>query len=89
MTVMVELFTSDSCPLCANAKARLVAAIDDLGRERFELHTFNVVEEIDHAVELGVLATPAIAIDGRLVHVGRLTVEKLKAVLDDQRACVP
>lgn len=79
----VELFTADSCPLCASAKTTLVAAINDLGRERFELQVLNVVEELDHAVALGVLATPAIAIDGKLVHLGKPTFENLKTVLDD------
>ncbi len=88
MTVKVELFTADFCSRCAGARTALVRAIEDLGQERFELRLLDVVEEIDHAVEVGVRATPAIAVDGELVHPARPTVDKFRMLLRDHLARV-
>ena len=55
MPVKVELFTTDFCPRCAGAKTALVGVIEDLGQKRFELRLLDVMEEINHAVEVGVL----------------------------------
>ena len=87
-TVKVELITADFCSPCAGARTALVRAIEDLGQERFELRLLDVVEEIDHAVEVGVLATPAIAVDGELVHPARPTVDKFRVILRDHLARV-
>ena len=87
-TVKVELFTADFCSRCRSAKTALLGAIEDLGRERFELRLLDVVEEIDHAVALGVRATPAIAVDGELVHPARPTVDRFRMILRDHLARV-
>ncbi len=86
--VKVELFTADFCSRCAGARTALVEAIEDLGQEQFELRLLDVVEEIDHAVEVGVLATPAIAVDGELVHPARPTVDKFRVLLRNHLARV-
>ena len=88
MTVKVELFTAGFCSRCRSARTALVRAIEDLGQEQFELHLLDVVEEIDHAVEVGVRATPAIAVDGELVHPARPTVDKFRILLRDHLARV-
>ncbi len=88
MTVKVELFTADFCSRCRSARTALVRAIEDLGQEQFELRLLDVVEEIDHAVEVGVRATPAIAVDGELVHPVRPTVDKFRILLRDHLARV-
>ena len=89
MTVRVELFTAGFCPRCRSAKTALVGAIEDLGRERFELRLLDVVEEIDHAVEVGVLTTPAITVDGELFYTPRPTAHKLAAILRDHLPRIP
>jgi glutaredoxin len=83
MTVKIELFTTDFCPHCAHVRGALEDAVGRLGPERFELRLLDVVQEIDHAVELGVLATPAIAIDGKLVGPVSPSAGKLMAVLEN------
>ncbi len=88
MTVKVELFTAGFCSRCRSARTALVRAIEDLGQEQFELRLLDVVEEIDHAVEVGVRATPAIAVDGELVHPARPTVDKFRTLLRDHLARV-
>lgn len=42
----------------------------------------NELEELDHAVELGVLAMPAIAINGELVFTSHVSARRLRSVLD-------
>ena len=81
MTVKVELFTSDLCPRCSRAKAELRTVIDDLGAEYFELCLVNVVKHLDRAVALGVLSTPAMAIEGELVFAPLPRKNVLKAAL--------
>ncbi len=87
-TVKVELFTADFCSRCRSARTALVRAIEDLGQEQFELRLLDVVEELDHAVEVGVRATPAITVDGELVHPARPTVDKFRVILRDHLARV-
>ncbi|OJW89837.1 MAG: glutaredoxin, partial [Alicycliphilus sp. 69-12] len=41
----------------------------------------NILEQIDHAVDLGVLTVPAIAIDGELVFASLPTSQQLRAEL--------
>lgn len=67
MAVIVELFTSNVCSRCVQAKVILNELVDELGDQRVELRFVDVVENIDHAVEVGVLATPALAVNGKLV----------------------
>lgn len=65
--IRVDLFTSPSCSSCSKAKGQLLQIISELGPDRFEYREVNIVEEIDFAVEMGVLNASAIAINGTLV----------------------
>jgi thioredoxin 1 len=67
MTIRIEAFYSPGCTKCAQAKEALKAIVERIGRGRVTWRDVNVLEEIDYAVELGVLSPPAIAIDGALV----------------------
>lgn len=42
----------------------------------------NVLEELDYAVELGVLSMPAIAIDGQLVFTSHASTRRLRSALE-------
>lgn len=66
-TIRVDIFTSPGCTRCSKAKDQLQQLISELGPDRFEYREINIVEEIDYAVELGVLNASAIAINGSLV----------------------
>ena len=48
-------------------EGRVLRFIRENGRGAVELREVNVLDEMDRALDLGVMATPAIAIDGDLV----------------------
>lgn len=62
----VEIFSSPGCGKCGHAKTTLHKIADEFGEDRIQWREVNILEELDYAVELGVLSTPAIAIDGEL-----------------------
>ena len=76
----IEIFYTPGCSECvaAHAKLRTVAqeSVKDL-----EWREVNVLDDLDHAVELGVLTLPSIAVDGELVFTSMPTVAELREVL--------
>jgi len=81
MPIQVEVFSAPGCSKCGHAKTVLRKLADDIGGERIHWREVDILEEMDYAVELGVLSTPAIAIDGRLAFTGLPSEKKLRAVL--------
>jgi protein-disulfide isomerase len=84
MPIKVELFTSLECRRCAQAKDVLREIVGDVGANRIRWRTVNVIEEVDYAVSLGVLSTPAIAIDGELLFTSLPSAKKLRQVLEQR-----
>jgi thioredoxin 1 len=82
MAIEIEIFASPGCTKCGHAKDVLRRLVDDLGEGRVRWREVNVLEELDHAVELGVLTTPAIAIDGVLVFAGLPRATQLRNELE-------
>lgn len=84
----IELFYTPGCTKCAGATAALKAAAQALsGVEWCEV---NVLDDLDRAVDLGVLTLPALAVDGKLVFTALPTAEQLVAELrrrDGERGC--
>lgn len=56
--------------------------VQDIGADRVEWCRVDVLERIDYAVALGVLATPAIAIDGGLVFTAAPSGKALRAAIE-------
>jgi len=81
--VLVEVFASPNCNRCGQATQLVAAIVDKLGNEHIQWREINIVEEIDYAVQLGVLATPAIAINGKLEFTSLPKGDKLSAMLQD------
>jgi glutaredoxin len=77
----VEVFSSPGCSKCGQAKSLLKAVAEELGPDRVAWREVNILEEMDYAVDLGVMASPAIAIDGELVFVSLPSAAKLRAEL--------
>jgi len=81
MTIHVEVFSSPGCGKCGRAKDVLRKIAEELGEGQVTWREVNILKELDYAVETGVLATPAIAIDGELVFTSLPSAAKLKSVL--------
>ena len=76
----VEMFHTPGCPACVAAHAELRTAAQEAVKD-LEWHEVNVVDNLDHAVELGVLTLPSIAIDGKLVFTSMPTVAQFRKAL--------
>lgn len=63
----IEVFTAPGCGKCGKAKDELESIVNQLGNDKFEWREVNILQEMDYAIELGVLSTPSIAINGDLV----------------------
>lgn len=79
--VKVEVFSSPGCGKCAQAKAMLKTVAEALGPDKVSWREVNILEEMDYAVDLGILSSPAIAIDGELVFSSLPSADKLRAAL--------
>ena len=86
MTIKVELFAAPGCTRCARAKEQLQRIVEDIGSDRLEWRAVEVLDEIDYAVAIGVLSTPAIAIEGELVFTALPSSTKLRRSLEDRLA---
>jgi thioredoxin 1 len=80
--VLVEVLTASGCSHCLNAQARVQSVVDEFQDGQVRYRAVNVVEEIDYAVQLGVLSTPAVAIDGTLVFAALPAPKKLRAAIE-------
>ncbi len=84
MSISIEVFSSPGCGKCGHAKDVLRKIVDELGEGLFEWRDVNILEEMDHAVEIGVMSTPSIAINGELVFSSLPTSKKLRQELERQ-----
>lgn len=80
----VEVFTSPGCGKCGRAKEILKQIAEELGTARVAWREVNVLDELDYAVRLGVLATPAIAVNGELVFTALPSAKKLRQALEER-----
>lgn len=81
--VVVEVLTASGCGRCQKARSLAKEAIAELGDCRVHYREINVVDEIDYAVQLSVMSTPAIALNGELVFPGPTSKSKLhQAILE-------
>ena len=76
----VEMFVIPGCSECAAARARLRAAAQKVAKN-LEWRELNVLDDLDYAVELGVMTLPSIVIDGELVFSSTSTVAQLRDAL--------
>jgi glutaredoxin len=76
----VELFYTPGCEKCADSKDELKATATELIPD-LVWRELNVFDELDHAVEVGVLTLPAIAIDGEIVFASLPTSRQLRREL--------
>ncbi len=84
MGIRIEIFTSPGCSNCRRAKDELRKLSQEIGADAIHCREVNILDEMDYAVNLGVLSTPAIAIDGELVFSGLPSRKKLRAELESR-----
>ncbi|MBN4080052.1 thioredoxin family protein [Beggiatoa alba] len=84
MSIQVEVFSSPGCGKCAHALDVLRKLVDELGGEKIQWREVNILDELDHAVSLGILTTPAIAINGELVFSSLPSTKKLLIELENR-----
>ncbi len=82
--IQVEVFSSPGCNRCGQVFDILQTITQELGAERIEWREVNVLDELEYAVDLGVLSMPAIAIDGELVFKSPPSAGKLREALETQ-----
>lgn len=81
----VEMFYTPGCSECVAAHAKLRTAAQEAVKN-LEWRELNVLEDLDYAVELGVITLPSIVIDGELVFTSMPTVEQLRKALIQRTA---
>lgn len=82
--IQVEVFSSPGCSKCSHGKEVLRQLVEEIGSDRIQWREVNILQELDHAVALGVLSTPSIAINGQLVFTSLPSAGKLRAELEDR-----
>lgn len=76
----IELFYTPGCCECSAAHAKLRTVAQELVKD-LEWQELNVLDDLDYAVELGVLTLPSIAFDGELVFTSMPTAAQLREAL--------
>lgn len=87
--VKVEFFSSPGCNKCTQSIQALEKVIMEMNSEYINWRVVNILEEIDYAVELGVISAQAIAINGQLAFTSIPEPEKLRAALHQWLALIP
>jgi hypothetical protein len=67
MSIKVEIFFTPGCSQCERAHDNLREIARKFGDGNVVWRDVNLLDELDYAVELGVLTPPSIAINGELV----------------------
>ena len=76
----VEIFHTPGCSACVATHEELRTVAHDAVKD-LDWREVNILDQLDYAVELGVLTLPSIVIDGKLVFTSMPTVTQLRAAL--------
>jgi thioredoxin 1 len=82
MPLQVELFVSPYCTRCHAARQQLQAAIADLPPGAVQYQEHDVVQHLERALEVGVKATPSLAVAGHIMLLARWDREVLRTLFD-------
>jgi thioredoxin 1 len=80
--IVIEVLTATGCDRCLEAHALVKSVTEEIDDDQVRCHTVNVLDHLDYAVALGVLSTPAIAINGTLVFTKPPSARKLRAAIE-------
>ena len=76
----IEFFYTPGCSECVAAHAKLRTAAQEAVKD-LEWRELNVLDDLDYAVELGILTLPSIVVDGELVFTSMPTIAQLREAL--------
>lgn len=76
----VEIFYTPGCSECVATHAQLRMAALEVVKD-LEWRELNVLDDLDYAVELGVITLPSIVVDGELVFTSMPTTTQLREAL--------
>ena len=82
--VEVEVLTTTACERCLHGLRLVESVLAEPAFVGVRWRRVDVVTEIDHAVELGCMAVPAIAIAGELVFSSLPSASRLRQVLRER-----
>ncbi len=83
-SIKIEVFSSPGCSKCGHAKEMLRKVAEELNTDNITWREVNILDELDYSVKMGVMSTPAIAINDKLVFSGLPSAKKLRAYLEDK-----
>jgi len=83
-SLLVEVLTVSGCSRWQKVKSLAKVVIEELAICHIQYREVNVVEEIDYAVQLGVLSTPAIALNGELFFSSQPSANQLRAAIEQR-----
>ncbi|MEN4018713.1 MAG: MJ0307 family thioredoxin [Methanobacterium sp.] len=83
MVVKVEVFTSPSCPYCPMA-IDVVDAVKKEMQDDIEVEKIDIMKNREKAVEYGLMAVPAVAINGVIKFVGAPLKEELEKAIKEE-----
>jgi len=81
----IELFAAKGCQKCDASQDALREAAASFA-PAVEWRMVNVLEELDYAVQIGVLHLPSVAVDGELLFAFLPTASQLRAALEKRHA---
>ncbi len=67
MGILVEVLESNFCPKCAVVKERVLKVAEELNAE---VKLLDPIKDTDRIVELGLLTSPAVVINGKIKFAG-------------------
>lgn len=79
--VKIDVFVLPGCARCTAGLDALKEIAESFGPDAFAWEERNLLENIDYAVQLGILSAPAIAVDGKLAFVSLPSPQQLQADL--------
>ncbi|NYT18442.1 MAG: thioredoxin [Methanobacteriales archaeon] len=83
MVVKVEVFTSPSCPYCPMA----VQVVEEVEKEMpndLEVEKIDIMKDREKAIEYGLMAVPAVALNGVVRFVGAPNKEELLSAIKEE-----
>ena len=82
MSVLIELIESDFCPKCAVVRERVEKVAKELG---VEVKLLDPIEDYDRIVQLGILTSPAVVVNGKVKFAGVIpTEEKIREAIMEE-----